>query len=237
MKIIIFILAFISIFSFDSNAFGQGSVIGSVKDSNGAAIAGASAHIANSAQAVLQATETDQNGGFRFDNVPVGSFAVIASKHGFRNGSQAVEVGEGDSRSVELLMEIGRVREVVTVTAEVGKPENVRNIPQPMNLISSDSIARRATSVLAQAGEEEAGLNLQRTSPTIGAIVVRGMTGKNVVNFVDGVRFTHAGQRGGINTFFNLNEPTNLQAGSRFSADRAALSTDRNQYEVGLSAR
>ncbi len=212
MKVFVFVFALIYVLSLGPNAFGQGTVTGSIKDSNGAVIPGANIHLSNSAQAILQADESDANGSFRFDNVPTGSFAVTASKFGFRDGSQAVTVSDGDSEAVDIVLSVGHVKESVTVTAELGKPESVRNNPQSMNLINSESILERATSVLAQAGEEEAGLNLQRTSPTIGAIVVRGMTGKNVVNFIDGVRFTHAGQRGGINTFFNLNEPTNLQA-------------------------
>lgn len=53
---------------------------------------------------------------------------------------------------------------------------------------------------------------MQTTSPTVGAVIVRGLTGKNVVNYVDGARFTNGAQRGGINTFFDLNEPSGLQS-------------------------
>jgi hemoglobin/transferrin/lactoferrin receptor protein len=52
---------------------------------------------------------------------------------------------------------------------------------------------------------------LQRTSPTMGEIFVRGLTGKNVSVYVDGVRYTTSTQRGGVSTFFNLNEPSNLR--------------------------
>jgi len=101
--------------------------------------------------------------------VPVGSFAVIASKAGFADESYAVEVGrDGDAKSVEIVLTVGPLKESVTVTAEVGKPESVRDVPQPVNVIDEESISQRATSVVAQAGEEEAGLNVQRTSPTSG---------------------------------------------------------------------
>src|SRR4030042_1617933 len=51
---------------------------------------------------------------------------------------------------------------------------------------------------------------MQRTSPTIGAVMVRGLTEVGV--YLDGVRYTNSTQRGGINTFFNLNDPTALHA-------------------------
>ena len=41
---------------------------------------------------------------------------------------------------------------------------------------------------------------------------MRGLTGKNVAVYVDGVRYTTSTQRGGVSTFFNLNEPSSLRA-------------------------
>ena len=100
----------------------------------------------------------------------------------------------------------------MTVTAETGREIALVNVPQAVSIIGREQLAERSGSVLAQVAEEEVGLNVQKTSPTIGAIVVRGLTGKNVVNYIDGVRYTNSGQRGGINTFFNLNDESNLQS-------------------------
>jgi hemoglobin/transferrin/lactoferrin receptor protein len=43
-------------------------------------------------------------------------------------------------------------------------------------------------------------------------IYVRGLTGTKVNIFVDGVRYSNSAQRGGVNTFLDLIEPSNLQA-------------------------
>ena len=53
---------------------------------------------------------------------------------------------------------------------------------------------------------------LQRTSPTIGGIYVRGLTGNKVNVFVDGVRFSTAAMRGGINTFLNIIDASTLDS-------------------------
>jgi len=61
----------------------------------------------------------------------------------------------------------------------------------------------------------------------MGAIFVRGLTGAKVVNYVDGIRFSTATARGGVNTFFNLNDTSNLRAvevirgpnGAQFGSD------------------
>ena len=185
------------------------TVSGSVKDPNGAVIAGATVILRNAVTHREQTVTTGRDGDFRFDNVKPGDHVLRVLSAGFEVNEATVSVGNSPA-NIDITLQVGANR--VTVTAEVGQAEDKHNVPQAVTVINDDKIAERATSVLAQAGEEEAGLNLQRTSPTLGAIVIRGLTGKNVVNFVDGVRYTNGAQRGGINTFFNLNEPSALQS-------------------------
>ena len=65
--------------------------------------------------------------------------------------------------------------------------------------------------MVAQVVDEEPGVNLQRTSPSLSAVFVRGLTGRNVAVYVDGVRYTTSAQRGGVGTFFSLIEPSSLE--------------------------
>ena len=51
-------------------------------------------------------------------------------------------------------------------------------------------------------------VNLQRTSPGMAGIFVRGLTGNKVNVFVDGVRYSNGAQRGGVNTFLDLIDPS-----------------------------
>ncbi|MEQ1923198.1 MAG: TonB-dependent receptor [Pyrinomonadaceae bacterium] len=187
----------------------QTAVAGTVKDQNGDVVAGATVSLNGVSSRSGMTTVTTREGIFTFNAVPVGSYTLRVLAQGFAVAEQKVEAGAG-AGNIAIMLAIGE--SYITVTAEMGHAEEAKNVPQAINLLSSEQISQRATSVIAQAGKEESGLNYQRTSPTIGAIVIRGLTGKNVVNFVDGVRFTNSGQRGGINTFFNLNEPSSLQS-------------------------
>ncbi|MFT3746589.1 MAG: TonB-dependent receptor [Pyrinomonadaceae bacterium] len=204
------------------------TVSGIVKDPNGDVVAGASVTVRGAQTRISRSTVTDRGGEFSFASLPVGDYKLSVAAKGFEIAEQAVSVAASGVSGLAVALEVGSSR--VTVTAEVGQQANAADIPHAINVIQPEAILERATSVLAQAGEEEAGLNYQRTSPTIGAIVIRGLTGKNVVNFVDGVRYTNGAQRGGINTFFNLNEPTNLQsievlrgpAGAQYGSDSLA---------------
>ena len=100
----------------------------------------------------------------------------------------------------------------MTVTATPGLVQDLPAVSQPVNVIESGAIFERAKTVVAQAVLEEPGVNLLRTSPTMAGIYVRGLTGNKVNVFVDGVRYSNSAQRGGVNTFLDLIEPTNLQA-------------------------
>ncbi len=200
------VLLLILILCFSFVVFGQGSrsIGGVVKDQNGAVIAGAKVTFQN------RTTQTNEKGEFTFVGLTDGKSSVQVAAEGFETKTINIETSRADANKLEITLNIDSTR--FTVTAEVGQNVERRQVPQAVSILTDTDILERSTSVLAQVGEEEAGLNVQQTSPTIGAIVVRGLTGKNVVTYVDGVRYTNSGQRGGINTFFNLNEPTSLQS-------------------------
>lgn len=206
MKRILFTLlsALVLLVAISAQSNAQSSVAGTVKDQNGDAISGATVTLQGSQPRVGLTTATDREGAFSFSGVPSGDYTLRVLAHGFAVSEQRVAPGNSNASNMTITLSVGESR--VTVSAEIGRGEDAKNVPQAVSVVSNEMIQQRATTVLAQAAEEEAGLNFQRTSPTIGAIVIRGLTGKNVVNFVDGVRYTNGAQRGGINTFFNLND-------------------------------
>lgn len=212
MKKLSILLSLIAVFSV--SLFGQNpaqtKVKGVVKDPNNAVIVGAKVFLLSSQSRMERVAVTDSQGNFAFEKVTPGNYEVRVAAEGFSAIVTPIAVTAAGISNLEMALTIGE--STVTVTAEVGRSEDLKNVPQPVNVITRNEILQRSTRVLSQVAEEEVGVNVQTTSPTIGAIVVRGLTGKNVVNFVDGVRYTNSAQRGGINTFFNLNEPSTLQA-------------------------
>jgi outer membrane receptor protein involved in Fe transport len=188
----------------------SGSISGTVKDAAGAAIDGAEVSLVH-AQSVFRTTLTGADGKFTFDNVAPGSYGVIAAKSGFGRFSAAVQLRPGDKRELRVELEVNPLSEEVTVTAEAGLVSDARTLAQPVNVITEQEILNRGTEVVAQVVNEEQGVNLQRTSPSLSAVFVRGLTGRNVAVYVDGVRYTTSAQRGGVGTFFSLIEPSSLE--------------------------
>lgn len=184
----------------------NGAVKGVVRDRNGALLAGASVSLVCDGGKKLM-TQTNAAGEFSFNEAGA-NCRISARQSGFAPFEEKLDVSA--NKPLQINLEIDETR--VSVTAETGRAEARENIPQSVTLIGREQITEKAPTVLAQIADEEVGVSFQKTSPTIGAIAVRGLTGKNVSVYVDGVRYTNSAQRGGINTFFNLNDPTGLQS-------------------------
>jgi len=208
--IVILLLTFFAVSSAAAQTTEQSVVKGVIKDPNGAVVAGARVFLTSERTAIKRTAISNASGNFAFEKLAAGDYEIRVSAQGFASQKISLtSVGGGGNGNVEIGLEVGETS--VTVTAEIGQASERENVPQAVSIVDSTEIAQRATRTLSQVGREEAGLNVQQTSPTIGAIVVRGLTGKNVVNYVDGVRYTNSAQRGGINTFFNLNDQSNIQ--------------------------
>ncbi len=186
------------------------SVSGHVKDASGGAVSNIGVIILNSQQTPVGETMTDIEGKFAFQGVPSGSYLLVVKSKAFAEYSRTVSV-INESVSVDVTLDLPNLQETVTVTAQLGQVDDPKSIPQQVNVISEEQIQERATAVVAQIAQEEVGLFVQRTSSTVSGIFIRGLTGTKVNTFVDGVRYTTAAQRGGVNTFLNMIEPSFLQ--------------------------
>ena len=191
---------------------GDSPVSGVVHDSAGAVVTGASVSLLNAQQTLVSATKTDSQGRFSMTGIANGGYLLVVSARGFSERRAAVNAGAADSTRLDIVLDPGAISEEVSITANPGSVQSVETMAQQVNVINEQQIGERAASITAQVAAEEAGVHLQRTSPTIAGIFVRGLTGNKVNVFVDGVRYSTAAMRGGINTFLDLIDQTNLQS-------------------------
>ena len=205
-----FILAALCVGSLSARAQSSARISGVVKDQRAANVSGAKVSLIPSQQPAVQTTETDVSGLFSFQHVAPGSYEIRIEHSGFTTHRLPVNVTSGQLAQISAVLEVAGIRDVVTITAETGQAQDKHLVAQQVNVVNEQAIVQRTTGILAQVADEEVGVSMQRTSPTIGAVLVRGLTEVGV--YVDGVRYTNATQRGGINTFFNLNEPTSLRS-------------------------
>ena len=182
-------------------------VNGVVKDTTGAAVPRALVSLLDAGRATVASARSDDQGQFALTAPGLGRFVLLVDARGFAVRTEAVDARPGGSAALQITLSLQPMEESVTVTANPGVIGDVDSTPQAVNVISREDIELRAKAVLAQAAEGEVGVHLQRTSPTMAGIYVRGLTGNKVNVFVDGVRYSTGAQRGGVNTFLNLNDP------------------------------
>ena len=96
-----------------------GSVVGVVKDSQGATVPGATVTIVNKETNLIRDTISNSEGAFSLINVPPGTYDVKFSLSGFREGVRVnVPVTIGQISRVDASLEVGTVSETVSVVSE-----------------------------------------------------------------------------------------------------------------------
>ena len=103
-------------------AFAQipsGTILGNVKDGQGAVVPGATVTATNAGTQFSRSTVTDADGQYSLPLLPVGNYTVLITMPGFKNVSQTGIVLEvGRNARVDAVIELGTVSEVVSIVAD-----------------------------------------------------------------------------------------------------------------------
>ncbi len=96
----------------------SGTILGSVKDSSGAAIPDAPVTITSSDTGLLRAVTTDSMGEYVAPSLPPGTYTVSAEVKGFKKVSvSGVQLSVDQKARVDLVLEVGIITESVKVSA------------------------------------------------------------------------------------------------------------------------
>ena len=96
-----------------------GSITGTVKDTQGSTVPGATVTIVNKETNLTRDTVTNAEGAYNLVNVPAGTYDVKISLQGFREGVRSnVPVTIGQISRIDMALEVGTVSETVTVASE-----------------------------------------------------------------------------------------------------------------------
>lgn len=124
-------------------AIGQeitGNIVGTVRDANGAAIAGATIKINDEGTGLtVRSVTSNSEGEFSAPNIPVSSYVVVVEAPNFKRSQQTgVKVDVGQRRTVDVVLEAGRIEEVVTVQADAVAIDTAS--PQSSTTINGDQV-------------------------------------------------------------------------------------------------
>lgn len=111
-------------FCFTGIVMGQeitGSIVGTVRDANGAVVAGATVTISDPSKSdlVVRTLTTNDSGEFTAPNLPISTYTVSVEAANFKRAvNTGIKVDVGARRSVDVTLSAGNVSEVVTVEAD-----------------------------------------------------------------------------------------------------------------------
>jgi hypothetical protein len=95
-----------------------GSLNGTVLDTSGASVAGATVTVINTQTALTRTVLSQQNGFFQVFNLPIGTYDVKVSHDGFDTTSlPGIQVQEASTKTLHVALRVGHVATSVTVTA------------------------------------------------------------------------------------------------------------------------
>jgi len=96
-----------------------GTILGTVKDSTGGVVAGATVTATNAETATARTVKTEEDGSYRFPGLPVGHYDVKVEQSGFKLVTQRGLILDVDQEAVvNFALEVGTAAQEVVVTGE-----------------------------------------------------------------------------------------------------------------------
>lgn len=107
-----------------AHAQATAAILGAVMDPTGAAIGGAMIQVKNTGTGLTQTAVSDEQGRYRFPDLPIGEYQVQASTPGFQTVLHSgITLTVGSNSVVDFKLPLGQTTETVQVAAEVSQVE------------------------------------------------------------------------------------------------------------------
>lgn len=184
----------VALFCLTVAAFGQGttgSISGTVKDPNGAVVAGVSVTVTSTGATTgfRSTTTTDSEGQFLISKVPPGEYSVTTSASGFKSSSiPNIEVTLEKSTPLTITLEVGSG----DVTVDVNASDTVQIELATTNL--NTSFTKNVINSLPKGTTFESLLKIApnvRLEPRAGGFQIDGASGAENVYVIDGQEVTN----------------------------------------------
>ena len=145
-----------------------GTILGSITDSTGAVMPGATVTLTNTGTGLVRVVVTDANGEYTAPSLPTGTYALKAELSGFKTATRPdIPLGVDQRMKIDVKLEIGAVEESITVTGS-------SPLVQTSSSELGTTVGEKQIKTLPLNGRNF--VNLTRTVPG----VVRGIPGANI---------------------------------------------------------
>ena len=215
MKSFIFaarLIAFLCVlFSQSVVTLAQNSLTSRIVDDTQAPVAGAIITVQTPTGATLTTLITNNDGVFALTNLPDGIFTLTVSANGFQLRQLPLSIRGGNAEIETIRLSVNSMRETVTVTAQRGAVEAVEQSANIVSIKDEEALRSRPLATIGNALEGAPGILVQQSTYGQVSPFLRGLTGYQVLNLVDGIRFNNATFRSGPNQYLAFIEPSQAQ--------------------------
>jgi len=181
------ILGLSSVFAQDTS-----TVSGTITDTNGAVIVGATVRALNIASSRETNVETDGAGKYEFTDLRPGSYRISAIRQGFATNAKTVLLEQGASRTQDFSLSPGVIEDVVTVTAGKGSERIAVEVPQTVTVATAEDIERQRPRSTFEAIERAPNIIVRETNPARERPRLRGLDSSRVLIVIDGEKLNNA---------------------------------------------
>jgi hemoglobin/transferrin/lactoferrin receptor protein len=181
---------------------------GIVVDEAGGAISGARLTVRTAQGAPLQDTTTASDGSFLLDALPPGAYWVDVAAHAFENRRLRLELAGARAEPMRIVLGLAPLQNEVTVTAERGAMADVDRTAPIVTVRAGSDFRQRPLATIGNALEGASGVMVQQSTYGQVSPFLRGLTGYQVLNLVDGVRLNNTTFRSGPNQYLAFVDPT-----------------------------
>jgi outer membrane receptor protein involved in Fe transport len=209
-RIVLFRIALL--FSICAQAAAQtGGQSGVVIDQSGSPVHRALLSVRNPNGTRIEETTTDNHGRFSFASLPPGSYVLHISATQFEQQRMVLEVSPRDRKPLAITLSLEPLRSDISVTASRGSVVETESSAALVNVEDRDAMLARPLATIGNALDNAAGILVQQSARGQASPFLRGLTGYQVLNLIDGVRFNNSTFRSGPNQYLAFAEPGQAQ--------------------------
>ncbi len=209
IRIVILLFSFLS--SCHLAVTAQTPLTGRVTDEARSPVSGAVLSVRSALGHVLRQGTTDDAGAFTFAELPPGSYSMVIDAKSFESQSVVFRVLPEAAAPLDITLAILPLRGDISVTAERGRLSEGETSASIINLREEGDRHSRPTPTLGNALEGAAGILVQQSAYGQVSPFLRGLTGYQVLNLIDGIRFNNSTFRSGPNQYLAFIEPGQVQ--------------------------
>lgn len=183
------------------------SVDGTVVDPNGGAIVNARLVLHSAHGAPLREARSDAAGAFRIHVPPSGSYFLEVDADAFESRRVPIDTG---TRALRVQLGLAPITSEISVTAERGRVTEVPRTTALVTSVDADVFRRQLLPTIGHALIGAPGVMIQQSAYGQVSPFLRGLTGYQVLNLVDGVRFNNTTFRSGPNQYLAFADPSQV---------------------------